>query len=95
MFVAAQCTTLLPFLYRSYSLVRLILAVVGQTFSLSLNPLTADVYYLLIMIKYSLNPLTAVPLVLCDSRALLSLGLNSLWQHNMPPHHLPYLEVVA
>ena len=59
MFVAAQHVTLHPSLIRSYSLVRLIFAAVGQTFSLSLNPLTA------------------VPLVLCDSRALLSSDFNS------------------
>jgi hypothetical protein len=35
-FVAAQCTTLPPFLFRSYSLVRLIFAAVGWTFSLVL-----------------------------------------------------------
>ena len=29
------------------------------------------------MIEYSLNPLTAVPLVLCDSRALYILGFNT------------------
>ena len=31
------------------------------------------------MIEYSLNPLTAVPLVLCDSRALLSSDFNSFF----------------
>ena len=43
MFVAARRTTLPPSLIRSYSLVRLIFAAVGRTFSLSLNPLTPGV----------------------------------------------------
>ena len=43
MVVAARRTTLPPSLIRSYSLVRLIFAAVGRTFSLSLNPLTAGV----------------------------------------------------
>ena len=43
MFVAARRATLPPSLIRSYSLVRLIFAAVGRTFSLSLNPLTAGV----------------------------------------------------
>ena len=43
MFVAARRATLPPSLIRSYSLVRLIFAAVGWTFSLSLNPLTAGV----------------------------------------------------
>jgi hypothetical protein len=42
-FVAARRATLHPSLFRSYRLVRLIFAAVGQTFSLSLNPLTAGV----------------------------------------------------
>ena len=43
MVVAARRATLPPSLIRSYSLVRLIFAAVGWTFSLSLNPLTAGV----------------------------------------------------
>ena len=42
-FVAAQCAILPPSLISSYSLVRLIFAAVGWTFSLSLNFLTASV----------------------------------------------------
>ena len=58
MFVAARRATLPPSLFRSCGLVRLIFAAVRQTFS------------------FSLNPLTAVPLVLSDSRAPHTPGFN-------------------
>ena len=86
MFVAALCATLPPSLFRSCGLVRFIFAAVRQTFSFSLNPLTAGVWYLLIMIEYSLNSLTAVLLVLCDSRALYISGFNrSISLHSTRP----------
>jgi len=51
----------------------------GADFSLSVNPSIAGMYTLFYIMKYSLNPSIAVPLVLCDSRALYRLDLNRLW----------------
>jgi len=60
-------------------LVRLIFAAVERIFPLVLIPPLQVCVHCFSIIKYSLNPSIAVPLVLCDSRALYRSDLNRLW----------------
>ena len=60
-------------------LVRLIFAAVERIFPLVLIPPLQVCVHCFSIMKYSLNPSTAVPLVLCDSRALYRLDLHRLW----------------